>query len=114
MIKALVGYDVDPSLTREQYDQWLWDIHVPDLRANPHLQDIVFNTVLEPVETTSGSTTEITQTVSLYRVAELHFEDLASYRRYRAWFDEHPIPAERSPAGRSDFRFYVVCDSIRA
>lgn len=108
-IKALVGYDVEPGLTREEYDRWLWDIHVPDLLANPHLDRIVFNTVIEQAETTSDGRTPAPQPMSLYRVAELHFADLAAMERYRQWFSEHPIPPERGPAGRSDFRFYVVC-----
>ena len=28
-IKALVGYDVVAGLTREEYDRWVWDVHVP-------------------------------------------------------------------------------------
>lgn len=107
-VKALVGYDVVEGLSREEYDRWLFEVHVPDLLANPHVERIVFNTVLEEVGTTSGSATAPAQ-VGLYRVAELHFADLEAFRRYRAWFREHPIPPERSPAGRSDFKFYVLC-----
>jgi hypothetical protein len=110
-VKALVGYDVDPGLTREEYDRWLFEIHVPDLLANPYLDRIVLNTVVEQVTSTSGSVTTPTQAVGLYRVAELHFADLERYRHYRKWFDAHPIPPERSPAGRSDFKFYVLCRS---
>ena len=111
-IKALVGYDVVAGLTREEYDRWLWDIHVPDLLANPHLDRIVFNTVIEPVSTTSGTTVPIEQRMSLYRVAELHFADEDALVRYHQWFQDHPIPPERSPSGRSDFRFYVICDVV--
>jgi hypothetical protein len=111
-VKALVGYDVHAGLTREEYDRWLFGIHLPDLLANPHLDRVVLNTVVEPVPSTSGSDTTPTQAVALYRVAELHFADMEQYRRYRRWFEDHPIPPERSPAGRSDFRFYVVCDSV--
>jgi hypothetical protein len=112
MIKALVGYDVVAGLTREEYDRWLWDIHVPDLLANPHLDRIVFNTVIEPVSTASGTTVPIEQQMSLYRVAELYFADEQALAHYRQWFRDHPIPAERSPQGRSDFRFYVICESV--
>ena len=108
-VKALVGYDVAPGLSREDYDRWLWDVHVPDLLANPHLDRIVFNTVREEAQTTSDGTTPASQAVSLYRVAELHFEDRDALNRYRAWFSANPIPPERGPAGRSQFRFYVVC-----
>lgn len=108
-IKALVGYDVEAGLTRAEYDRWLWEVHVPDLLANPHLDRIVFNTVVEEAETTSDGTTPAGQAFSLYRVAELHFADRAALARYRRWFEDNPIPPERGPAGRSAFRFYVVC-----
>lgn len=111
-VKALVGYDVEAGLTREEYDRWLFEIHVPDLLANPHLSHLVFNTVIDEVAATSGSATMPAQTVSLYRVAELHFADLDAYRRYRHWFEAHPIPPERSPAGRTGFKFYVLCDVV--
>lgn len=110
-VKALVGYDLVAGTTREDYDRWLFDIHVPDLLANPHLEHLVFNTVVEQVATTSGTASAPRQAVTLYRVAELHFADLEAYRRYREWFDDHPIPPERGPAGRSDFRFYVLCEA---
>ena len=41
----------------------------------------------------------------------LHYADDAAYERYLRWFDEHPIPAERGPAGRTRFKFYLVTDS---
>jgi hypothetical protein len=50
--------------------------------------------------------------MSLYRVAELYFADEQALAHYRQWFRDHPIPAERSPQGRSDFRFYVICESV--
>jgi hypothetical protein len=109
-IKLLIGYEVQPGLTREEYDRWLYEVHVPDLLQNPHLDRIVFNTVVEQVRTTSDGVTPATQSMSLYRVAELHFADHEALERYRRWFDDHPIPPERGPGGRSDFRFYVVCE----
>ncbi|MFN8535453.1 MAG: hypothetical protein U0556_18105 [Dehalococcoidia bacterium] len=108
-VKALVGYDIMPGVTPEEYDRWLWEIHVPDILSNPYVEKIVFNTVFEPVTTTSGGAATVEQGVKLYRVAEMHYQDLDHYRKYRAWFDEHPIPAERGPAGRSDFKFYLIC-----
>lgn len=109
-VKALVGYDVVAGMDREAYDRWLWDVHVPDLMANPYLDRIIFNTVTDAITTTSDGVTPATQAMSLYRVAELHFADGTAARRYREWFRDHPIPPERGPAGRSDFRFYVMCD----
>ena len=110
-VKALIGYDIVAGVPREEYDRWLYDVHVPDLLANPHLDRIVFNTVTEEVQTASGSDTAAVQAVSLLRVAELHFADIEAYRQYRAWFEEHPIPPERGVGGRSDFKFYVLCES---
>lgn len=114
MIKALVGYTLVEGVTPEEYDRWLWDIHTPDLLANPHLDRIVYNTVLRPVESASGGTMQIPPSLPLYRVAELHFRDMAAYDAYRAWFTEHPLPRERGPAGRSDFKFYLLAEVVEA
>jgi hypothetical protein len=114
VIKALVGYTLVEGVTPSEYDDWLWNIHVPDLLANPHIEKIVFNTVLRPVETTSGHTMNVPKSMPLYRVAEMHFCDMAAYEAYRAWFDTNPIPAERGPAGRTDFKFYVLTEVAEA
>lgn len=114
MIKALVGYTLVDGMTPAQYDKWLWEIHTPDLLANPHLQKIVYNTVLRPIESTSGDTMKLPQSIPLYRVAELHFKDLQAYEAYRGWFKDHPIPLERGPAGRTNFKFYVLTDVAEA
>jgi hypothetical protein len=114
MIKALVGYTLVDGVTPEEYDRWLWDIHTPDLMANPHIDRIVYNTVLKPVESASGGTMEIPESLKLYRIAELHFRDMAAYEAYRAWFAEHPLPRERGPAGRTDFKFYLLAEVAEA
>jgi hypothetical protein len=110
MIKALVGYTLVAGMTPAEYDDWLWKVHTPDLLANPHLDRIVYNTVLRPVESASGDTMKLPQSLPLYRIAEMHFRDQAAYDNYRAWFKEHPIPVERGPAGRTDFKFYVLAE----
>ncbi|MCS7002086.1 MAG: EthD domain-containing protein, partial [Dehalococcoidia bacterium] len=109
MIKAMVGYTLMPGMTPETYDEWLWSVHVPDLLANPYLDKIVFNTVLEPVAQASGDTAPVGESLPLYRIAELHFASIEAYRQYRAWFADHPIPVERGPQGRTDFKFYLLC-----
>lgn len=111
MHKALIGYTIEEGISEVEYERWLFDIHAPDLLANPHLDRIVFNKVHGVVDSASGSDMVIPDGVSLYRVAELHFADRAAYAAYREWFDAHPIPAERSPAGRTHFRFYVHASS---
>jgi len=111
VIKAILGYDIEPGVTPEEYEKWLFEVHAPDLLANPYLDRIVFNKVLGPVTQTSGGAAEVGVDTTFYRIAELHFADEQSYRNYRRWFDEHPIPAERGPAGRTAFRFYVLAES---
>jgi hypothetical protein len=112
-VKAILGYDIAAGVTVDEYERWLWEVHVRDLLANPYLDRMVFNTVLEPVAATSAGTPTGGAT-TFYRIAELHFADLEAYNAYRRWFEEHPIPAERSPAGRTEFRFYVLCEVAEA
>lgn len=114
MIKALIGYTIVEGVTPEEYDRWLREVHTPDLLANPFLDRIVYNTVIRPVETASGDTAPVPPSLPLYRIAELHFRDMAAYEAYRAWFNDHPLPKERGPAGRTDFRFYVLADVVEA
>jgi EthD domain len=114
MIKTLIGYDIEPGMSVEEYDRWLHDVHIPDILANPHVSRLVFNTVIRPVTRTSGGAASVGESLTFYRVAEMHFEDMAAYERYVAWFDEHPIPPERGPSGRTAFRFYLLADSFEA
>jgi len=110
-VKAILGYEVAEGLTPEEYERWLFEVHAPDLLANPYLDRIVFNKVLRPVRQASGGTAEIPEGYSFYRIAEMHFADEDAYTRYREWFTDHPIPAERGPGGRTDFKFYVLAES---
>jgi hypothetical protein len=112
MIKAILGFDVESGMTPEEYEQWLFEVHAPDLLANPHLDRLVFNKVLRPVTRTSGGAAQVPDGKTLYRITELHYADEAAYAAAQAWFAEHPIPAERGPAGRTKFDFYVLTDSM--
>ena len=112
MIKTLIGYDVEPGVEVEEYERWLREVHIPDILANPHVSRLVFNTVIRPVTRTSGGADSVEGGLSFYRIAEMHFEDTAAYERYLHWFDEHPIPADRGPKGRTAFRFYLLADSF--
>ena len=112
MIKTLIGYDTQPGVSVEEYERWLREVHIPDLLANPHLTRLVFNTVLRPVTQTSAGAAPVEDGLTFYRIAEMHFEDIAAYERYGEWFREHPIPADRGPRGRTAFRFYVVAESF--
>jgi hypothetical protein len=108
LIKTILGYDIVEGVSHEEYERWLFEVHAPDLLANPHLDRIVFNKVLRPVLRTSGGAAETGTAQMYYRIAEMHFANEVAYQAYLDWFEDHPIPAERGPAGRTAFRFYVV------
>lgn len=107
MIKTVLGYDIEPGMSEEEYERWLFEVHVPDILANPHVERLVFNKVLRPVRRTSDGSTPV-EGQTFYRVAEMHFADEGAYERYLEWFRDNPIPVERSPKGRTAFKFYVV------
>jgi hypothetical protein len=110
-IKAILGYDIAPGVSAEEYETWLFDVHAPDLLANPHLDRVVFNKVLRPVTQASGGTAEIPPGYSFYRIAEMHYADEEAYDRYLRWFEDHPLAPERGPGGRTDFKFYLLAES---
>ncbi len=111
-IKTILGYDIVDGVSEQDYEDWLFTVHAPDLLANPFLDRIVFNKVLRPVRQTSDASVPVPEGYSFYRIAEMHFQDEAAYTSYLAWFTEHPIPPERTPAGRTDFKFYLVTESV--
>ncbi|MFZ5871355.1 MAG: hypothetical protein ACOYXW_12650 [Actinomycetota bacterium] len=111
MIKTILGYELEDGVTPEEYERWLFDVHAPDLLANPYLDRIVFNKVLRPVTQASGGTATVPVGYSFYRIAEMHYADEDAYESYLRWWDDHPLPAERGPAGRTKFRFYLVTES---
>jgi hypothetical protein len=113
-VKAILGYDILEGVSVEDYERWIWDVHVPDLLANPFLDRLVFNTVVRPITATSSGSSTAEDPQTFYRIAELHFIDHDAYADYLQWFADNPIPPERGPAGRTDFRFYVLTDSVEA
>jgi len=113
-VRTILGDDIAEGVSVDDYGRWKWDVHVPDLLANPFLDRLVFNTVIRPITTTSAGTSTAEEPTTSYRIAELHFADAAAYENYLRWFDEHPIPAGRGPAGRTTFRFYALTDSVTA
>ena len=110
-IKTVLGYDIQPGVSPEEYEAWLFEVHAPDLLANPHLDRIVFNKVLRPVRQASGGTADVPEGLSFYRIAEMHYADEQAHQAYLDWFAENPIPPERGPGGRTDFKFYLVTES---
>jgi len=101
VVKAILGYDIMPGMTVEEYEKWLREIHVPDLRRIPGLKKVVFNTVKGTVRGNS----------SFYRIAELHYDSMEAFEKAKKWREEHPVPKERSPQGKTDFKFYVICET---
>jgi len=110
-IKTILGYDIQPGISPEEYEAWLFEVHAPDLLANPHLDRIVFNKVLRPVRQASGGTADVPEGLNFYRIAEMHYADEQAYQAYLDWFAENPIPPARGPGGRTDFTFYLVTES---
>lgn len=110
-IKTILGYHIVPGVSPEEYERWLFDVHAPDLLANPHLDRIVFNKVLRSVRQASGGSADVPEGLTFYRIAEMHYADEDAYQRYLDWFAQNPIPPERGPAGRTDFQFYLVAES---
>jgi hypothetical protein len=113
-ISAILGYDIIEGVSIDEYERWIWDVHVPDLLANPFLDRLVFNTVIRPITATSSGSETAHDAKTFYRIAELHFRDLDAYDNYLEWFEANPIPPERGPAGRTAFGFYVLTDSVQA
>jgi hypothetical protein len=111
-VKAILGYDIVAGVSVDDYESWLADIHFPDLLANPHLDRLVVDTIVRPIAATSAGTSAMDEPAMFYRIVELHFADHDAYERYLEWFAAHPIPVDRSPAGRTEFRFYVLTDSM--
>ena len=64
MFKAILGYDIEPGVTAEEYERWLFEVHAPDLLANPYLDRIVFNKVLGPVTQTSGGAADVRENLA--------------------------------------------------
>jgi uncharacterized protein (TIGR02118 family) len=101
MVKAILGYDIMPGMSVAQYEKWLKEIHIPDLSKVPGLKRVVLNTVKGIVR---GDTT-------FYRIAELYYDNMETFERARKWREENPVSEERSPKGKTDFKFYVLCET---
>lgn len=101
MVKAILGYGIMSGVSIEEYEKWLREIHLPDLRKIPGLKRVVLNTVKGIVR---GETT-------FYRIAELHYESMEAFEKSAKWREENPVSKERSPNGKTDFKFYVVCET---
>lgn len=101
LVKAILGYDIMPGMSVQEYEKWLKEVHLPDLSKVPGLKRLVLNTVKGLVR---GETT-------FYRIAELHYESMEAFENARAWREKNPVSRERSPEGKTEFKFYVVCES---
>lgn len=101
MVKAILGYDIMPGMSVEEYEKWLREIHIPDLKRIPGLRRVVFNTVKGIVRSNT----------TFYRIAELHYDSLGAFEKAKKWREENPVSKERSPEGKTDFKFYVICET---
>jgi uncharacterized protein (TIGR02118 family) len=101
MIKAILGYDIEPGMTEEEYDHWLREIHIPDLAKIPGLRRIVFNTV-------KG---KLLEGETFYRIAELHYDSMEAFEAAAAWRLKNPVSSERGAKGKTAFKFYVLCET---
>ena len=101
MVKAILGYDIMPGMSVEEYERWLSEIHIPDLSKVPGSKKVVFTTVKGIVR---GDT-------EFYRISELHYDNIESFEKAMKWREENPVSEERSPHGKTDFKFYVVCET---
>ena len=110
-VKALLGYDIVDGVSVDEYEAWLADVHFPDLLANPYLDRIVIDDIIRPITATSAGTPAMEEPTTFYRIVEMHYADRTAYESYLDWFVANPIPVDRSPAGRTHFRFYVLTDS---
>ena len=108
MIKTVLAYDIVDGVDEQEYNDWIVDVHAHDLLANPYIERLLFDTVIRPVVSSSGGASSITNHIVPYRVAEIHYADLAAYEKSLQWFEDNPIPIERGPAGRTKFYFYVL------
>lgn len=112
MIKTVISYDIVEGVDEQEYNDWIVDVHAPDLLANPYIDRLLFNTVLRPVTSSSGGASTINNQLVPYRIAEIHYADEDAYAKSLEWFKENPIPLERGPAGRTSFHFYLVTSSL--
>ena len=101
MVKAILGYDIMPGMSVEDYEKWLREVHLPDLSKIPGLNKVVFNTVKGTV---MGNKT-------FYRIAELHYDSMDAFEKGKKWREKNPVSIERSPVGKTDFKFYVICET---
>lgn len=101
MVKAILGYDIMPGISVDEYERWLREIHLPDLSRIPGLRKVVFNTVKGIV---LGET-------SFYRIAELHYDNMEAFEKAQEWRKQNPVSTQRSSAGKTDFKFYVICET---
>ena len=101
MVKAILGYDIMPGMSIEAYEKWLREIHLSDLSKIPGLRKVVLNTVRGIV---LGETT-------FYRIAELHYDSMEAFEKAQEWRKQNPVSTKRRPTGKTDFKFYVICET---
>jgi hypothetical protein len=120
MVKVIVGYNVMPGISGEEYERWLRDVHIPDLSKVPGLRKVVLNTV-------KGTTSipglrkyapnnikgAVAEFEDLYRIVELHYDSIEECEKALKWREreENLVSKERTAVGKTDVKFYFVCET---
>jgi hypothetical protein len=99
-VRLVFAYTLRPGIDPDEFERWLYDIHVPDLLKNPYIKRLVLNRVIAAPEG---------EPARYYRTAEQHFDDEETYRRSQEWRRQHPVPESRSAAPLIEIDFRVVC-----
>jgi hypothetical protein len=99
-IRLVFAYSLRPGVDSEEFERWLYAIHIPDLLENPYITRLVLNRVIAGPDGEPGR---------YYRTAEQHFVDEEAYRRSLDWRREHPVPAARAADPLIEIDFRAVC-----
>eukprot|EP00419_Tripos_fusus_P005342 CAMPEP_0172685686 /NCGR_PEP_ID=MMETSP1074-20121228/20417_1 /TAXON_ID=2916 /ORGANISM="Ceratium fusus, Strain PA161109" /LENGTH=353 /DNA_ID=CAMNT_0013504873 /DNA_START=171 /DNA_END=1232 /DNA_ORIENTATION=- len=110
-VVGLLAYDICEPLSEEEYDKWLFNVHYHDLMSNPYLEKIILHTVSKDKKAKLSSGTEVQNSVTFFRLAELHFQSHEAYGKYIEYFQTNAIPPPRSPVGKSAFKFYLIAQT---
>jgi hypothetical protein len=99
-VRLVFAYRLRPGVDSSEFERWLYDIHIPDLVANPYIKRLVLNRVIASPDG---------EPARYYRTAEQHFDDEDAYRKSQEWREQHPVPESRSAAPLIEVDFRVVC-----
>ena len=96
-----MGYNLAKGFSRAGHDQWIREVHLPDMNKVPGLEKIILNRTERVV---------VGHDLPEY-VAELHYPDMDAYLAGRSWIRRHPFPRDSRPEGKIIIRYMLVCQS---